>query len=72
MLEILGVIATIVATLLSVGSACFWIISQIVQKEIKKITADHEFDYIKNYLIELERKMDEIKTDIQKIKSDSK
>lgn len=72
MLEILGVIATIVATLLSVGSACFWIISQIIRKEVEKITADNEIDYIKNYLIELERKMDEIKTDIQKIKSDSK
>jgi hypothetical protein len=68
MVEILGVIATIVATLLSVGSACFWIIGQIVQKEIRKIAADHEFDYIKDYLIQLEKKIDEIKVDIQKIK----
>lgn len=68
MIEILSAIATIAATLLSVGSACFWIISQIIQKEIRKIAADHEFDYIKDYLIQLEKKIDEIKVDIQEIK----
>ena len=79
MIELLGLIATIIGTLLSVGSACFWIVSQNTQKEVKRYAAEREFGHIKNSLLQLtnnltnefqdiERRLDEIKADTQEIK----
>jgi uncharacterized protein YlxW (UPF0749 family) len=79
MIEILGLIATIIGTILSVGSACFWVVQQNSQKEIKRYAAEREFGHIKNSLLQLtnnlsnefqdlERRLDEIKSDVQEIK----
>lgn len=79
MIEILGLLATLIGTLLSVGSACFCLAQENSQKEIKRYASEREFEHIKNSLIQLtnnltnqfqdlERKLDEIKSDIQEIK----
>ena len=79
MIELLGLIAAIIGTALSLGSGCLWLVHQKSQEEIKRYASEHELGHIKNYLLELtnnltnefqhlERKLDEIKSDIQEIK----
>lgn len=79
MIEILGLIAAIIGILLTVGSGVFWWYQQNIQKELKRYAAEREFGHIKNSLLQisnnlvnefqdLERKLDEIKSDIQEIK----
>lgn len=79
MIEILGLIATIIGTLLTIGSGIFWISQQNTQKEVKRYAAEREFGHIKNSMNQLttnlannfqdiERKLDDIAADIQEIK----
>lgn len=79
MVEILGLVMGIIGTGLAIGSGFFWYADSTAKKEIKKYAAEREFGHIKNSLLQLttnlandfqdiERKLDEIKSDIQEIK----
>lgn len=79
MIAILGLIIGIIGTLLAIGSGIFWWSEQRSKNETKAYAAQREFGHIKNSLVQLttnlandfqdmERKLDDIKSDIQEIK----
>lgn len=83
MIEILGLVMGIIGTGLAIGSGCFWYTDSIAKKEIKKYAAERDFGHIKNSLLQLttnlandfqdiERRLDEIKADLQEIKFESR
>lgn len=78
-MEKLAIVAGIVSTFLTAGSGLLWILKTSESAAKKKYAAEREFGHIKNSLLQLtnnltnefqdlERRLDEIKSDIQEIK----
>lgn len=79
MIEILGLVLSIIGSLLAIGSGCLWFLSQRASAERKKYAAERAFEHLKknqenlninlaNFFQDIESKLDSINDNLQEIK----